>query len=46
MGMQGITDFFSPLGQEKFLLAGTDGKKFLKKNQGIRHMVLAEYGLH
>jgi hypothetical protein len=31
MGMQGITEFFSPLGQEKFLLAGTDGKKFLKK---------------
>jgi hypothetical protein len=29
--MQGITELFHPCGQEKFLLAGTAGKKFLKK---------------
>jgi hypothetical protein len=33
MGMQGITELFHPWAREKFLLAGTDGKKFLKKSE-------------
>ena len=36
----------SPLGQEKFLLDALQTAKSFEKIRGIRHLVLAEYGLH
>jgi len=45
MRMQGITELFHPWARIVFI--GWDRQqKVFEKIQGIRHLVLAEYGLH
>jgi len=57
MGMQGITELFHPwamkelpnyftLGPGKVFIGWHRRQKVFEKIQGIRHLVLAEYGLH
>jgi len=46
MGMQGITELFHPWARKSFYWMPCRRQKVFEKIQGIRHLVLAEYGLH
>ena len=47
MGMQGITELFHPWARKSFYwMLPYRRQKVFEKIQGIRHLVLAEYGLH
>jgi len=45
-GMQGFTELFHPLARKSFYWVPCRRQKVFEKIQGIRHLVLAEYGLH
>ena len=45
-GMQGFTELFHPWARKSFYWMPCRRQKVFEKIQGIRHLVLAEYGLH
>jgi hypothetical protein len=44
--MQGITELFHPWAEKSFYWLPGRRQKVFEKIRGIRHLVLAEYGLH